>query len=159
LRALTAWSDSRTGKPKRKRVGFPRIKKNASGAVSFRLRNKHKQGRPSAIRVGDNNRSRLVTLRNHRLEFARRLGYKQGWHACQLVLADRWYPSSKLCPQCGAIQGDLTLADGLFACSCGYSADRDADAASNLDPRTSSTRAGPPMPADRTALTSTHVCR
>ena len=81
-------------------------------------------------------------LRNHRLaraisdagwgEFARLLGYKQGWHAGQLVVADRWYPSSKLCPQCGAIRGDLTRADRLFTCGCGYSADRDANAATNL---------------------------
>ena len=94
-------------------------------------------------------------LRNHRLaraisdagwaEFARLLGYKQGWRAGQVVVADRWYPSSKLCPQCGAIHGDLTLADRLFTCSCGYFADRDANAATNLarwgeehhlDPRT-----------------------
>jgi putative transposase len=39
-RALTAWSDSRTGKRKGKQVGFPRFKKKAGGVASFRLRNK-----------------------------------------------------------------------------------------------------------------------
>ena len=37
-------------------------------------------------------------------EFARLLGYKQAY---------RWYPSSRLCPQCGATNGDLTLAECL----------------------------------------------
>jgi|SRR5258707_3557401 len=57
---------------------------------------------------------------------------KQAWRGGELVVADRWYPSSKLCPQCGAINGDLTLADRVFTCGCGYSADRDLNAAVNL---------------------------
>jgi putative transposase len=308
-RALAAWSDSRAGKRKGKRVGFPCFKKKASAVPSFRLRNKHPKGRLSAIRIGDNNRPRSVTLpgvgqiglhddtrrlrrmlangrakvlfatithhagrwwvslnveaaelhpgrrhparepgsggwvgidrglssfmvaatadgrevarivyapkalavgmnrhrrlakslsrkqkgsrnrrdaaaklgrhhqhvanvrrhflhqvsnalvkthdrlviedlnvsgmlANHRLaraisdagwaEFARQLGYKQAWRGGDLVTADRWYPSSKLCPACGAINADLTLADRMFTCGCGHSADRDANAAVNL---------------------------
>ncbi|BBZ06164.1 hypothetical protein MDOR_03330 [Mycolicibacterium doricum] len=47
---LQAWSDARSGKRKGKRVGFPRFKK--TGAVaSFRLRNKHPNGKPAAIRI------------------------------------------------------------------------------------------------------------
>ena len=65
-------------------------------------------------------------------EFARQLGYKQAWRGGQLVIADRWYPSSKLCPSCGAINSDLTLADRVFTCGCGYCADRDSNAAVNL---------------------------
>ncbi|MGH3551444.1 MAG: helix-turn-helix domain-containing protein [Mycobacterium sp.] len=61
-RALAAWSDSRSGKRKGKRVGFPRFKKKTGNVRSFRLRNNHKKGRPPAIRVGDNNRPRSVTL-------------------------------------------------------------------------------------------------
>jgi Putative transposase DNA-binding domain/Probable transposase len=116
-------------------------------------------------------------LRNHRLaqavsnagwaEFARLLGCKQAWRSGTIVIADRWYPSSKLCRACGAIRGDLTLADRVFTCGCGHSADRDANAGVNLahwgqthhdphhDPRTPSNGAGPPMPADGTALTGT----
>jgi putative transposase len=81
-------------------------------------------------------------LGNHRLaqaisdagwaEFARQLGYKQAWRGGQLVTADRWYPSSRLCPTCGATRGDMTLADRVFICGCGYSADRDTNAAVNL---------------------------
>jgi putative transposase len=309
-RALAAWSDSRCGKRKGRRVGFPHFKKKTAVVASFRLRNKHRGGRPAAIRVGDNNRPRSVTLpgighvavqddtrrlrrmiakdrakvlfatishhggrwwvslnvqaadlhpahhhvprdpsdhggwvgidrglsafvvaatadgrevaritdapkalaagikrqqrlakslvrkqkgsrnrrdaaarlarhhqhaanvrrhflhrvsnelvkthdrlviedlnvsgmlANHRLAraisdaswagFARILRYKQAWRSGRLTIADRWYPSSKLCPACGAIHGDLTLADRQFSCGCGHSADRDRNAAVNL---------------------------
>jgi putative transposase len=59
---LAAWSDSRSGKRKGKRVGFPRFKKKAGDIPSFRLRPKHPKGKPAAIRVGDHNRPRSVTL-------------------------------------------------------------------------------------------------
>jgi putative transposase len=308
-RALTAWSDSRSGRRKGKRVGFPRFKKKTAVAPSFRLRNKHRKGRPPAIRVGDA-RPRSVTLpgmgllavhddtrrlrrmlakerakicfatvsyhagrwwvslnveaadlhpvhthpvrdpadgggwvgvdrglsafvvaatadgrettrvtdapkalaagmqrqrrlakslsrrkrgsknrrdaaarlgrhhhqvanarryflhqvsnklvkahdrlviedlnvsgmlHNHHLaqaisdagwaEFARMLDYKQQWRGGEIAVADRWYPSSKLCSVCGAVNGDLTLADRVFTCGCGHSADRDTNAAANL---------------------------
>ena len=81
-------------------------------------------------------------LANHRLaraisdagwaEFARMLRYKQAWRAGELLEADRWYPSSRLCPQCGALHHSLSLADRVFTCGCGYSADRDRTAAVNL---------------------------
>jgi putative transposase len=61
-RALSAWSDSRAGTRKGKRVEFPRFKKKARATPSFRLRNKHTKGRPPAIRVGDHQRPRSVTL-------------------------------------------------------------------------------------------------
>ena len=309
-RALAAWSDSRSGKRKGRRVGFPRFKKKAQAPTSFRLRNKHSKDRPPAIRVGDNNRPRSVTLpgigligvhddtrrlrrmidkdrakilfatvshhagrwwiglnveaadlhlahthaprdladaggwvgvdrglsafvvaadadgrelaritdapkamaagmkqqrrlakslsrkqkgsRRHRdaatklgrhhhhvtnvrrhflhqvsnelvkthdrlviedlnvagmlgnhhlaraisdaswAEFARMLGYKQAWRGGTIMVADRWYPSSRLCPACGATHGDLTLAERMFTCACGHSADRDCNAAVNL---------------------------
>ncbi|MGH3556740.1 MAG: RNA-guided endonuclease InsQ/TnpB family protein [Mycobacterium sp.] len=308
--ALKGWSESRSGKRKGKRVGFPSFKKKTNVVASFRLRNKHPNGRPPPIRVGDNDRPRSITLpgigqirvhddtrrlrrmlakdrakilfatishhagrwwislnveaadlhpahthpardqadaggwvgldrglsafavaahtdgrevaritdapkaltagmkqqqrmakllsrkqkgsrnrrdaaarlgrhhyhianvrrhflhqvsnelvkthdrlviedlnvsgmlSNHRLaraisdagwaELARLLAYKQAWRGGTLVIADRWYPSSKLCPACGAIRGDLTLADRVFTCSCGHSADRDLNAAVNL---------------------------
>jgi putative transposase len=322
-KALKAWSNSRAGKRKGKRVGFPRFKKRTAVVASFRLRNRHPKGRRPTIRVGDNDRPRSVTLpgigsvgvhddtrrlrrmlangrakvlfatvtqragrwcvslnveaaelhpvhqhrardaadhsgwigvdrgltafvvaadvdgrevvrltdapkalsagmkqqrrlakslsrkqkgsrnqrdaaarlarhhqhignvrrhflhqvsgrlvkthdrlvledlsvagmlANHRLaraisdagwaEFARMLGYKQAWRGGTIMIAERWYPSSRLCPVCGAIRSDLILADRVFACSCGHSADRDCNAAVNLarwgqmhhlDPRT-----------------------
>jgi putative transposase len=81
-------------------------------------------------------------LANHRLaqaisdagwaDFARLLRYKQAWRHGELVVADRWFPSSRLCPACGAIRSDLMLADRAFTCSCGHCADRDTNAAMNL---------------------------
>ncbi|HEY9303281.1 MAG TPA: zinc ribbon domain-containing protein, partial [Mycobacterium sp.] len=41
-------------------------------------------------------------------------------------------PSTRLCPQCGAVNGEMTLADRVFACECGHTADRDTNAAINL---------------------------
>ncbi|HET6735679.1 RNA-guided endonuclease InsQ/TnpB family protein [Mycobacterium sp.] len=306
-RGLTAWSDSRSGKRKGRRVGFPRFKKKTEAIASFRLRNKHPKGKPAAIRFGDNDRPRSVTLpgigvirvrddtrrlrrmlakdrakilfatishhgdrwwlalnvqaaelhansqhrpndddgwvgvdrglsvfmvaatvdgtevarisdapkalaaglkrqrrlakslsrkkkgsqhrkeaatrlgrhhhrvanvrrhflhqvsgelvkthdrlvienlnvtgmlANHRLahaisdaawsQFARLLTYKQAWRGGQLVEADRWYPSTRLCPQCGALNSEMTLADRVFTCGCGHIADRDTNAATNL---------------------------
>jgi putative transposase len=309
-RGLQAWSDSRSGKRSGTRVGFPRFKKKSGAVPSFRLRNKHRKGRPAAIRVGDNGRPRSVTLpcigpiavhddtrglrrmlanerakilfatvtyrggqwwvslnvqaadlhpanrhplraeadhsgwvgvdrglsaflvaatsdgeevarigdapkamragmarqrrlskslsrkqkgsanrrqaakklrrhhhratnvhrhflhqvsnalvkthdrlviedlnvagmlRNHRLaqaisdagwsEFGRLLHYKQAWRGGDVVVADRWFPSSKLCAECGAVRRDLALADRVFSCGCGHSADRDRNAATNL---------------------------
>ncbi|MBY0442706.1 MAG: transposase [Mycobacteriaceae bacterium] len=81
-------------------------------------------------------------LHNHRLaraisdagwaEFARLLGYKQTWRRGTLLVADRWFPSSKLCPACRTIRGDLTPAHRMFTCRCGHTVDRDTNAATNL---------------------------
>jgi putative transposase len=309
-KGLKAWSDSRSGKRKGRRIGFPCFKKKTGAAPSFRLRNKHPRGRPAAIRVGDNARPRSVILpgigpiavhddtrrlrrmlanerakilfatvthhgghwwvslnveaadvhpahqhplraeadhggwvgvdrglsaflvaatsdgeevarigdapkalragmvrqrrlskslsrkqkgsahrrqaatklgrhhhrntnvrrhflhqvsnalvkthdrlviedlnvtgmlRNHRLaqaisdagwaEFARLLRYKQAWRGGDVLVADRWFPSSKRCPECGTVRGDLNLAERVFTCGCGHSADRDRNAGTNL---------------------------
>lgn len=309
-RGLAAWSDSRSGKCRSKRVGFPQLKKKATSSQSFRLRNKQGKGRPPGIRVGDNDRPRSVTLpgigqlpvrddtrrlrrmlanrrtkicfatvshrsgrwwvalnvqaaelhpecrhpnridsdaagwvgvdrglstflvaatadgtevvrvaaapkplslgmnqqrrlakslsrkkkgshrrkdaaaklarhhrhvantrrhflhqianemvkthdrlviedlnvagmlRNRRLaraisdagwaDFARLLKYKQAWRGGHIIEADRWYPSTRLCSQCGEVNHKLTLADRVFTCGCGHKVDRDTNAATNL---------------------------
>ena len=61
-RALSAWSDSRSGKSRTPPGWLPPFKKKHAGAPSFRLRNKHRKGGSSAIRIGDGNRPRSVTL-------------------------------------------------------------------------------------------------
>lgn len=50
----------------------------------------------------------------------------------QLILADRFYPSSKICSHCGNIKKDLKLADRIYVCECGYEEDRDVNASKNL---------------------------
>lgn len=61
-RGLAAWSDSRSGKRKGRRIGFPRFKKKTGDVAAFRLRNKHPKGKPAAIRIGEGGRPRSVTL-------------------------------------------------------------------------------------------------
>jgi putative transposase len=61
-RGLAAWSDSRLSRRRGQRVGFPRFKKKNCATPSFRVRNKYPKGGKPAIRVGDLNRPRSVTL-------------------------------------------------------------------------------------------------
>lgn len=50
----------------------------------------------------------------------------------EVRMVDRWYPSSKLCHECGSIKKDLKLCDREYICECGYRADRDFNASLNL---------------------------
>ncbi|SIO22056.1 transposase [Carnobacterium alterfunditum] len=64
--------------------------------------------------------------------FRTKLQTKATQHQIELRLVSRWYPSSKTCHTCKAIKKDLKLNDRVFLCPCGYSADRDLNAAYNL---------------------------
>jgi putative transposase len=66
-------------------------------------------------------------------ELRRQLGYKTTWYHSQLVIADRWYPSSKTCSGCGAVKAKLPLAERTYRCEgCGLVIDRDTNAAIKL---------------------------
>ena len=66
-------------------------------------------------------------------EFRRQLEYKCSRYGIGLVVADRFYPSSKACSCCGFIKSDLKLNDRVYKCnSCGLEIDRDLNAAENL---------------------------
>ena len=65
-------------------------------------------------------------------EFKRQLEYKCKFRGIELVVADRFYPSSKTCSQCGEIKKDLKLKDRIYKCSCGLNIDRDLNASINL---------------------------
>ncbi|MCX7782654.1 MAG: transposase [Meiothermus sp.] len=65
-------------------------------------------------------------------EFRRQLEYKAVWHRKHLVVVDRFFPSSKLCPECGTINQALTLSDRVWTCECGAVHDRDLNAARNI---------------------------
>ena len=61
------------------------------------------------------------------------LTYKAERAGIKLVIADRFYPSSKLCSHCGSIKHNLKLSDRTFKCnSCGLEIDRDLNASLNL---------------------------
>ena len=65
-------------------------------------------------------------------EFRIKLKAKSKENGIELRVADRWYPSSKICHCCGTIKKDLKLSDRTFRCHCGYVEDRDFNAALNL---------------------------
>jgi putative transposase len=66
-------------------------------------------------------------------ELRRLLAYKTRWYGSQLVVADRFYPSSKTCSTCGWVKAKLTLGERTFSCgACGLVVDRDLNAARNL---------------------------
>ncbi|MDP4013198.1 MAG: IS607 family element RNA-guided endonuclease TnpB [Candidatus Nanopelagicales bacterium] len=63
----------------------------------------------------------------------RQFDYKTGWYGSQLVVIDRWYPSSKTCSGCGAVKAKLSLAERTYECEqCGIVIDRDLNAAINI---------------------------
>lgn len=65
-------------------------------------------------------------------EFRRQLEYKCQSKGIALVVADRFYPSSKKCSCCGSIKKDLKLSDRVYKCTCGLVMDRDLNASINL---------------------------
>ncbi len=68
-------------------------------------------------------------------EFRRQLTYKTQWYGSKLVIAPRFYPSSKKCsnPVCNHVKTELSLSDRVYHCEkCGLELDRDLNAARNL---------------------------
>lgn len=65
-------------------------------------------------------------------EFRRQIEYKSAWNNISVIIADRFFPSSKLCSCCGNIKKDLKLSDRVYICECGNVIDRDYQAALNL---------------------------
>ncbi|MEV8034577.1 RNA-guided endonuclease TnpB family protein [Streptomyces sp. NPDC086182] len=60
------------------------------------------------------------------------LEYKCAWYGRELVVIDRWFPSGKLCGNCGTIRAKLPLNVRQWTCECGTVHDRDANAAKNV---------------------------
>lgn len=82
-------------------------------------------------------------LKNHNLAkhisdaawatFFRQLSYKASWYGCTIIVADRWFASSKTCSNCGVVKTKLALSERMFVCNdCGLKIDRDVNAAINL---------------------------
>lgn len=66
-------------------------------------------------------------------EFRRQIEYKAKWNNREVVFVDKFYPSSKLCSDCGHKKEDLTLADRTYICEkCGLEICRDYNASLNL---------------------------
>ena len=96
--------------------------------------------KPSFITIEDLNVSGM--MKNRHLskavasqkfyEFRTRLKAKCNDNGIELRVADRFYPSSKLCHCCGQIKKDLKISDRIYRCACGYVEDRDFNASLNL---------------------------
>ncbi len=86
--------------------------------VKGMMRNRH-----MAKRIGDQAMSQFLSL----------LPYKMEGQGGAVIQADRWYPSSKICSQCGQKKRTLTLNERVYRCDmCGLEINRDLNAALNL---------------------------
>lgn len=65
-------------------------------------------------------------------EFRSMLEYKAAWYGRDVVVVDRFFPSSKLCSNCGALAERMPLGVRTWTCTCGATHDRDVNAAKNL---------------------------
>jgi putative transposase len=96
--------------------------------------------KPSKIVIEDLNVSGMMknkhlskAIQEQKLhDFKVKLTYKCDKYGIELVEADRWYPSSKMCSNCGTLKNDLKLSDRVYHCTCGLHIDRDLNAAINL---------------------------
>jgi len=97
--------------------------------------------RPCAVVLEDLNVNGM--LKNRRLahaiadvgmqEFRRQIVYKGDWYGCQVVFADRFYPSTRRCGQCGKVKEKMKLSERTYSCDvCGLVVSRDLNAAQNL---------------------------
>lgn len=93
--------------------------------------------------IGIENLNVSGMLKNHKLakavadmgfyEFRRQLEYKAKLYGSKVIVVDRWLPSTKTCNKCSHIQ-DMPLSVRIYECEkCGYKADRDFNAALNLE--------------------------
>ena len=65
-------------------------------------------------------------------EFKRQMEYKCEKYGIEFIQVDRFFPSSKLCSNCGQIKKNLKLSDRRYHCDCGLHIDRDLNASLNL---------------------------
>jgi putative transposase len=80
------------------------------------------------------NRRLARTIADASFGGARRiLAYKTTWNGGKLILAGRFFPSSKICSGCGGVKAKLALSERTCHChACGLAIDRDVNAAANL---------------------------
>src|SRR6266540_3731316 len=113
---------------------------DGSKALNRGLRRLRRRARAvSRKRPGSRNRAKAALALARSIsdqswgEFRRQLAYKCGWYGSRLVVAPRFFPSSKSCSGCGFIKDRLPLAEWVFRCEvCGLVIDRDLNAARNL---------------------------
>lgn len=113
------------------------IRKDAIHKLTHHLAKNHSEVRIEDLHV-------KAFLKNHKLagaiadcgmyEFKRQLEYKIEKFQSRLILVDRFFPSSQICSNCGNHRHKMPLKNRVFICpDCGYKADRDLNAARNID--------------------------
>jgi putative transposase len=87
------------------------------------------------VRVMARNRRLALSIMDGGLfEFRRQLEYKTRFYGAAVIVADRWFPSSKTCSCCGSVKAELALSQRTYHCdACGHEIDRDLNAARNLE--------------------------
>ncbi|MFF7545099.1 RNA-guided endonuclease InsQ/TnpB family protein [Streptomyces canus] len=65
-------------------------------------------------------------------QFRSLLEYKAAWYGREVIVVDRFFPSSRLCSTCGTLQDRMPLHVRTWTCDCGTMHDRDVNAAKNL---------------------------
>ena len=76
--------------------------------------------------------SKTVSLDFSWSEFLNFFEWKAFKHNKHFTKIDRWFPSSKMCSECGTINEDLKLSDRTYKCDCGLEIDRDINASRNI---------------------------
>lgn len=112
------------------------IRKDATHKLTTYLAKNH-----SEVKIEDLNVQGM--MKNHKLsgaiadggfyEFRRQLEYKTKWYGSNLVIIDKFFPSSKMCSCCGKVKEKLKLSERIYNCEhCELSIDRDLNAAINI---------------------------
>lgn len=66
-------------------------------------------------------------------ELRQMLEYKADWYGGEVVAIDRFFPSTKLCSECGTVTESKPLSVRFWTCECGVVHDRDVNAAKNIN--------------------------
>ena len=120
-----------------------KVKQKQVKRLLRQARNEDAALRPAIIVLEDLNVEGMK--RNHRLalsisdvglgEFRRQMTYKTVWQGETQLIADRWFPSTKKCSECGSVKESMDLSERIYACEkpeFGLIIDRDLNAALNL---------------------------
>jgi putative transposase len=81
--------------------------------------------------IGNRRLARAISDAGWR-QFRQQLEYKADWYGRDVIVVDRWFPSSRLCSACGALAAEMPLHVRAWACNCGAIHDRDVNAARNI---------------------------